>query len=95
MLRSKLPQWPLKPPSQAFDEEVIDIRHTIYAPRYDDYSDEEEKPEIDSASVEKHTPEVGFNDATQEKEQKKDTQAPLAEPMISNTFQDSIVNGYA
>ncbi|OXC60365.1 hypothetical protein AYX13_07096, partial [Cryptococcus neoformans] len=54
-----------------------------------------EKPEIDSASVEKHTPEVGFNDATQEKEQKKDTQAPLAEPMISNTFQDPIVNGYA
>lgn len=77
--------------SPAFDEEVIEIRRTIYAPRYDDYSDEEEKPEVDSASAEKHSPEVGFNDATQEEEQKKDTQAPLAEPIISNTFQAPIV----
>ncbi|KIY35298.1 hypothetical protein I305_02205 [Cryptococcus gattii E566] len=77
--------------SPAFDEEVIEIRRTIYAPRYDDYSDEGEKPEVDSASAEKHSPEVGFNDAAQEEEQEKDTQAPLAEPIISNTFQDPIV----
>lgn len=76
--------------SPAFDEEVIEIRRTIYAPRYDDYSDEE-KPEVDSASAEKHSPEMGFNDATQEEEQKKNTQAPLAEPIISNTLQAPIV----
>lgn len=77
--------------SPAFDEEVIEVRRTIYAPHYGDYSNEEEKPEVDSASAEKHNPEVGFNDATQGEEQKKDTQAPLAEPIISNAFQDPIV----
>lgn len=81
-------------PTPAFDEEVIEIRRTIYIPRYDDYSDDEEKPEVDGASAEKQTPVIQSNqskDATQEEEQKKDGQAPFTEPTVSSTFEAPIV----
>lgn len=83
-----------EPPTPAFDEEVIEIRRTIYIPRYDDYSDDEEKPEVDGASAEKQTPVIQSNqskDATQEEEQKKDAQAPFTEPTVSSTFEAPIV----
>lgn len=83
-----------EPPTAAFDEEVIEIRRTIYIPRYDDYSDDEEKPEVDGASAEKQTTVIQSNqskDATQEEEPKKDAQAPFTEPTVSSTFEAPIV----
>lgn len=82
-----------EPSTAAFDEEVIEIRRTIYIPR-DDYSDDEEKPEVDEASAEKQTPVIQSSqskDATQEEEREKDAQTPFTEPTISSTFEAPIV----